>query len=290
MQQQCTWGSEKTKETEEYRLLHSSGVSINSLPNIEFVTDSLRREIIAGKDVNLASLLIPQFKESMVREVCVGEESLSIKPMNDKRLSRPLTISEFSMAFNKYRNVMCQAYPSRRQELDDYYSQILKMSQHYGGFGFYEYHKQFSFKAAQYLRQLGKRVNWAIRDDELYMSIFTGQKTNSCAVCFSIAHLTNFCPEKANSPYTPQRPWSSGNNNYGGSRSIDKRGRQVTTHNQKQICNNFNGASGCKFEDRCYNSHICFGCKKPHPQIKCPNIKPNSMGNRPLGKPIPTTN
>jgi hypothetical protein len=105
------------KEGEISCLLGKSGVSVNSLPQQEFVSVSLKRDILSGKDINLASLLIPNFRDSTPREVQIGDESLTIKSTADKRLSRSLTIDEFSIAFNKYQDIMCAAYPNRRKEL-----------------------------------------------------------------------------------------------------------------------------------------------------------------------------
>jgi hypothetical protein len=295
--------SGKNDLSEQNSNLEQTGVSINSLPHVDFVSDSVRKEIISGKYVNLASLLIPQYKESAPREVCIGDESFTIKPLNDKRLTRHLTIHEFSISFHQYKNIMCDTYPARRKELDDYHSLILKMSQQYGGFGFYDYHKQFAFKAAQYLIQKGINIDWSIRDSELFMSIFTGQRVNSCAVCFSVSHMTNFCPERANSSTTQPTPFRNPNTSKIGGRSSatpDFRGRLISTlPDGRQICNNFN-MSVCKFQQDCVRAHVCLTCQGNHTQSRCPvkvsgpnkpNVQSNtSRGSGPnMGKPIPTT-
>jgi hypothetical protein len=84
------------------------GVSSDSLPHIDIV---IRRDIIMGKDINLASRLIPGFKSesSSTRHLVQGDEVIQLKPLSDSRLSRSLTLSEFIMAFSIYTNVMCEA-------------------------------------------------------------------------------------------------------------------------------------------------------------------------------------
>ena len=66
-------------------------------------------------------------------------------------------------AFVIYKNVMCEAYPSRLKELDLYERDIVDMGTSYGGKGFYEYHKQFSSKAAAYLKYYNTKVDWSLR-------------------------------------------------------------------------------------------------------------------------------
>jgi hypothetical protein len=257
----------------------NTGVSINSLPQQDFVSMPLKKDILAGKDINLASLLIPNFKEATPREVTIGEESLTIKPSSDKRLTRSLTIEEFSVAFNKYQDILCEVYPSRRRELAQYHTSILKMARQYGGVGFYEYHKQFSFTASQYLLQQGVKINWGIRDNDLFMSIFTGQKVISCEVCGNFSHGTNFCPERSNSAFTPKE---AGSKNFTGYSSLkktgynsggakkDKKGRHIITlKSGQQVCNNYNVSEGCLFKDKCNFIHVCSKCLKAHPLFKC---------------------
>ena len=49
---------------------------------------------------------------------------------------------------------MCEAFPNRRHELNLYEREIVNMALRYPGAGFYDYHKQFSAKAASYLNRL----------------------------------------------------------------------------------------------------------------------------------------
>jgi hypothetical protein len=259
----------------------------------------LKRDILAGKDINLASLLIPNFKEAAPRELHIGEESLTIKPSADKRLTRALNLDEFSLAFNRYSEVLCEVYPDRRLELGRYHTQIIRMARQYGGTGFYEYHRQFSFKAAQYLLQQGIKIDWGIRDNELFMSIFTGQKVNSCDTCGNFSHTANFCPDTSTSPFVsaPRTEWQKGGTypkrfdrfsapSADGIKK-DRKGRVIVEFsNGRQICNNYNSEDGCDFKDKCNFVHACSICKKAHPRHKCDNRKKSRFSDNPAAKPV----
>ena len=56
---------------------------------------------------------------------------------------------------------MCQVYPDRRAELDACLAIIADLNQHYGGTLFYEYHKAFSAKSAQWIAMLNVRIDWS---------------------------------------------------------------------------------------------------------------------------------
>ena len=129
------------------------GYAIESLPFIETVSPKLRKAIIEGKDVNLAQLLIPTSNAVNMSE---KEHSCDKEDKYDKdpRLHKTLSIAEFIYAFGIYKNIMCQTYPNRREELNLYERDIVDMATHYGGKGFYEYHKTFSARAAAHLRYI----------------------------------------------------------------------------------------------------------------------------------------
>ena len=50
--------------------------------------------------------------------------------------------------FSKYKNIVCEALPNRRVELDQYERVIVEMGTQFGGTRFYDYHKAFLAKAA----------------------------------------------------------------------------------------------------------------------------------------------
>ncbi|MGH0149033.1 UNVERIFIED_CONTAM: hypothetical protein FKN15_046185 [Acipenser sinensis] len=83
-------------------------------PSISFY---LLRLIIQGKDVNLVSISIAASKYLNYRVVDCGDLSVTLKSC-DPQLLKSLTLGEFVITFSAYRDVLCTAYPHRRQELD----------------------------------------------------------------------------------------------------------------------------------------------------------------------------
>jgi hypothetical protein len=179
----------------ELPLFSKTGISSSSLPNLHIVAPELKKDVLSGKHVNLAKLLIPNYTEYAPREMVLGASSISLKPLSDSRLDKPLTVNEFIIAFEIYMDIVTTAYPNRRAELDAYLSDIIKLANRYPGFRFYEYHTAFSQKAAQYLSEKGIKINWGERDHVLFTEFFSGQTPNSCSLCHSIIHSTRFCPQ-----------------------------------------------------------------------------------------------
>ena len=263
--------------------LTTFGAAPDDLPQVEIVSPNVRREIIAGKDINLASLLIPGANfathDLQGRHAMLGEVIIPLKP--DKRLSKNLNIQEFITAFTILKNVLCQTFPHRRVELDAYLREIIDMSTRFGGTLFYEYHKSYSARAAALLQTYNVKVDWSLRDTRLYTSIFAGCRANACAVCHGMTHTTDFCPLTAysnNSNQNNQKGFNSfkngGNNQtktqptYSNS-TVDKQGRPRVRFQGKEICNNFNGEAGCARVE-CGFRHACLICKSPaHQAYKC---------------------
>ena len=255
------------------------GVAADALSDIDIVSQATRQRITEGKDVNLALLLLSNNlgmdvtnNETRVVDSITGE--VRLKP--DARLCRPLTIGEFVAAFGRYKNIMCEAWPLRRPELDMYERDVIDMSQRYGGFTFYEYHKAFSAKAAAYLEQRGIKLDWSIRDNKLYNTLFSGMKAQSCHLCSSQIHVTTQCPLAAN--MTPANLRNSSRPQYGASNSgFDIHGRKRVVHQGKEVCNNYN-KNQC-FRPQCNRSHVCSLCFRGHPRVqhtdgeKAPNSK-----------------
>ena len=249
----------------------SYGFAADSLPFVETVSPAIRRQVIEGKDVNLAVLLIPYYTGPMTNDEKIDTYYCSNRKP-DPRLNKCLNISEFIQAFGSYKNIMCEAFPNRRHELDLYEREIVNMASRYPGAGFYDYHKQFSAKAASYLKNHNWKLDWSKRDSQLYSNIFTNYKSNCCQHCYSVSHLSDFCPrilqESKSTFYGPV------SNNYSNKRSgsSDSYGRQKYYMKGEEICNNFNGNKGC-FRNRCNNLHVCIGCHGPHPRSQCTKDK-----------------
>ncbi|XP_062580111.1 uncharacterized protein LOC134242104 [Saccostrea cucullata] len=238
------------------------GQASDSLPFVETIPTSLRNNIIQGKNINLAQLLLPHEIEESKFQDSEGKIVI-LKNSSDNRLLRNLTISEFILAFTKFKNVMCEAYPWRRAELDAYERDIVEMSSMTkGSYAFYEYHKAFSARASALLQQRNIKIDWSIRDMKLYTTIFSGQAVTRCENCNSISHPSHFCPKvkHTSAPNT---------NRYRSETVMDKKGRPRTYHKGKEICNNFNGNNGC-YMNSCNLAHVCTECKQDnHLATKC---------------------
>lgn len=226
------------------------GVPSEALPLIDVVSESLKKKIWDGKDVNLASLLIPKFEAS--------KESLSILDAfqpEDPRLHKSLNIAEFITAFGKYKRVMCMKYPERQVELDRYEANIIQISNVYGH-KFYEYHTQFSARAAAALADCNIKIDWSIKDNSLLTMVAGNANVVSCQLCSATSHSTSFCPLVASKAHPHLKgPISSSTL----PKDTDKYGRPRKSHNGNEICNNFN--SGKCTRKNCSFSHLCHKCK-----------------------------
>ena len=263
------------------------GPSSDSLPQVEILSNNVRKEIISGKNVNLASLLIPGVTTALHdlqgRNMMFGEVLIPLKP--DKRLTKSLTIQEFISAFTTYKNVMCEAYPHRRPELDAYMKDIIDMSTRFGGTAFYEYHKLFSSRASALLQTYNVKVDWSQRDTRLYTTVFASCRANNCSVCSSIEHTTDFCSLTAYGDNQGSSKKGGQNGNLGGNNinqpkkyfpnnnylgpSFDTQGRTRVRMQGKEICNNFNSEIGCN-RTLCSFLHVCLVCRATtHPASKC---------------------
>ena len=249
----------------------NQGYSSESLPHVELVSPMIGKKILEGKNVNLAVLLIPHYEGVMTNEERSDLYSCSTKNP-DHRLNKILDLSSFMKAFGIYKSVMTEVYPQRQKELDLYERNIIDMGTRYPGSGFYEYHRQFSAKAAAYLEQHNIKIDWSIRDNILYTNIFTGQQASSCRLCHSLSHDTSFCPQTLHERY------SRFDSNQVYKRS-DMRGRVKKFFNGQEICNNYNGPKGC-IRERCNYSHVCLSCHNSHPQKKCPELMSSKKNDR----------
>ena len=238
-------------DTTRWQQRSTAGYASESLPEVETVSPALRSAILDGKDVNLACLLIPHFDlGDYSRYAGVDGCQQLLRPLSsDPRLNQNLTLSEFVTAFNKYRNIMCEVW-QRRKELDAYEAIVVGIASRIDGTAYYEYHKSFSARASALIQQHNVKVDWGVRDNGLFCSLFVGQRANVCSMCGSVAHLSGFCPTLV----TPK------------------------THNasfgQTEVCNNFNSDCGCP-RPNCKFLHSCLACRGPHSNVTCPTMTGN---------------
>ena len=132
---------------------------------------------------------------------------------------------------------------------------------------FYEYHRQFSDKAAAHLKFQGIPVDWSIRNNTLFCNIFANHKPVTCFTCNSTFHTSAFCPLARQGI---GHRFVRSNEIF---KKTDLYGRQRHMFGGLEICNNFNSDRDCS-RPRCNNVHVCFYCKKSdHAKSKCPNQK-----------------
>ena len=220
-------------------VMRSPAKRMSSLPEIDIVPENIRKDIVRGKYINLASLLMPvkerRFTMSGAREINIEGVCTPLKTPTDNRLLKNLTSGEFIRAFTIYKTVVCEVYPFRRDELDKYMSNLVKMASDWPGFTFYQYHVEFSTRAAEYLEKHIK-VDWGEMDYNIYARVTAGKKANSCGLCSAFDHSTPFCPM-----------------------SSEKQGSSKVQSISTSACRFFNTARGC-YRASCDYKHVCSAC------------------------------
>lgn len=260
----CTAGGYTLPRTE-------FGVPSESLLHLDIVSEKLRKKIWEGKDVNMAELLIPKFESDKPNNI-----TINLIKQEDQRLHRRLSIAEFITAFGKYKRVMCQRYPERRVELDRYEAIIVDIHNVYGG-KFYDYHCQFSSRAATALRD-NVKIDWSMKDLGLLMMVVGNATANKCSTCTSSMHLSAFCPQGQQNNYIPVIGQNV-QNNPTNRKTTDKYGRKRTIINSKEVCNNFN-ENKC-FKSNCQFEHICTAChENDHGSSQCKTSQRNPSQSR----------
>lgn len=218
-------------------------ISSGMFPHIQVVTPAIRKQIIEGKYINLATLLSTQENSHDFRNVDESDGSVILLKYKNPQLQRNLNIQEFLEAFNIYKNVICETQ-DRRVEFDMYIQDIIDIASKYKGPVFYEYHKEFAKKVAAIKLTHGVNVDWSIRDEKLYASVTGNQQIKVCDTCGSSVHTTAACTSfnYVNRKYvapnqTPQpRPVQYGTRD---ASNIDLRGRPILFYRGKEVCNNY---------------------------------------------------
>jgi len=234
--------SEMRKLTDLVRTSQTTGDPIqsakppDSLPMIpDMVTPALRRQIVEGKLVNLAELLIPNSSDCRLSE-CDGQ-SFAIK--DDNRPNKTLTQGEFHSAFLAYKKVLCEAFPGRSSMMDAYQHHI---------------------------------TDWGLVDTRIYTTVTSGYRSSSCGLCHSLCHLTDFCPQmkfqtSISIRPSPSHPYVRPDQLSGGQYQGSGRGICNNFNNSDVQC--FRGKS-CRFRHACLlcksPGHGQFHCKQSVPK------------------------
>ncbi len=116
------------------------------------VSMHLRSQILAGADIDLASLLPSISISEPLRSFDCGPITINLKNSNSKS-NCILSLAEFCIAFGRYTEIICSAFPSRRKELNYFLSIIAELAHTYGGSHFYTYYKLFSAKCTARVTQ-----------------------------------------------------------------------------------------------------------------------------------------
>ncbi|VDI44945.1 Hypothetical predicted protein [Mytilus galloprovincialis] len=217
---------------------------------MDFVAPSIKKQIIEGRDINLATLLAPKYDKPQNKTMQSRDLQLSFPNKKDVRLSHNLSIEEFNRAFRKYRNIMGKAFPQKKVELEQYEVDINEISQNYGPC-FYTYHKMFSAKAAAAIVEHNIVINWSKVDDKLLNLVTHNVQSRACTHCGEFDHTSKFCEKAKHGNPT----LSQGATNI---RNTDKRGRPVSNIAGAELCNNYN--YGTCYRRECKFMHACSQC------------------------------
>ncbi|CAC5418082.1 unnamed protein product [Mytilus coruscus] len=239
-------------------------VSSGMFPHVQAVEPNVRKQILEGKYINLATLLNNQENVQDYKTVDESDGSVLLIKHRDPRLQRNLSIQEFLEAFNIYKNIICEKQ-DRRIEFDMYIQDVIDISARYKGTVFYEYHKAFANKVAAIKLTHGKVVDWSIRDEKLYSSITSGQIIKECETCGSLGHLTAVCQTLPSFGQSNNRSKPTYNQTHFQKSQIgsngrddsntDIRGRPVLFFRGREVCNNF--LSGKCFKGtNCLFAHV----------------------------------
>ncbi|CAC5394848.1 unnamed protein product [Mytilus coruscus] len=112
------------------------------------------------------------------------------------------------------------------------------------------------------MRHNNIHVDWSIRNNTLFCNIFANIKPNTCSICSSSFHSSSYCNQSNNSNRNTTGLYRS---------DQDIHGKERSYHSGKEICNNFNGKTGC-FRPHCRNLHICLSYGE-HPKTVCMSSK-----------------
>jgi hypothetical protein len=140
---------------------------------------------IEGKNINLASLVLPPSNNHDIRQIEADGHYCRCKNCSSAMGS---FLAKFIEAFNMFKNIIC-GIEDRRVELDNYLQDIIDMAVKFKGKAFYEYHKAFAKKAAAIKQIKGLTIDWAVRDDKLYNTICLDKPMHTCSHCGSSLHI-----------------------------------------------------------------------------------------------------
>ena len=99
---------------------------------MNYVSPTIRKQILEGNVVNLACLLTPKYEVPNVRSLQSEGLVVELSSTRDVRLDHHLTLDEFNKAFRKHRNVLCKPYHQRKDEMQQYEADKNEIAHNYG--------------------------------------------------------------------------------------------------------------------------------------------------------------
>ncbi|CAG2250899.1 unnamed protein product [Mytilus edulis] len=128
---------------------HTAKVSSDMFLYVQAVAPNVRKQILEGKYINLATLLNNQENVQDYKSVDESDGSVLLIKHCDPRLQRNLSILEFLEHFNIFKNIICEKQ-DRCIEFDMYIQDVIDISRsaRYKFSVFYEYHKALANKVA----------------------------------------------------------------------------------------------------------------------------------------------
>ena len=161
---------------------------------MDIISPTLKKQIIEGRDVNLAALLMTDYESVQAASSLHTSSGLEINfpGKKDALLHKSLSLKEFVCAFGKYKGVLYRVFPQRSEELDCYLANM-QIETSYGE-KIDDYHKLFSVKATTALREIKVKSDWGVTDNDLLTLLAPHARPDVCKICHTIDHETNFCP------------------------------------------------------------------------------------------------
>ena len=245
-------------------LRHHKAVYPEDLPEMDCVPPYVKKQILEGKDVNLAILLSSKCDLPQQHTMQYGGFILELNTTKDVILEHNFSLEEFNRTFRKYRSIMCKAYPHTKSELERYEADINEIAHIYGPC-FYTYYTLLYAKAAAAITEHNILINLSKVDDKLLNLVTHNVQSRVCNLCGNVDHSSKFC-DRAKHGMPDAAPSSRTSNFLLGARSTDKRGRPVTTVNGQEVCNNLN-YNVC-FRKDCKLLHVCIQCSSKTHGIK----------------------
>ncbi|CAF2409898.1 unnamed protein product [Rotaria sp. Silwood2] len=237
------------------RTLHfgSSGLSIRGDSDLETVLKGLRKAIIEGYHVNLVHLLLPRDNKKYSR--------------NDKNL----TILEYILAFTRYLNIICEAFPQRRRELTAYLCDVIRLSSRFCHPFFYHHHRLFAQKAETLLQTRNILIDWFKRDHDIYLNVFSGYD-QLFVIYVEVQNTISFCKKILNRNDLIEKMLSENHDRFTSTTSSKVSFLQGLDNDDiKQglgpICKFYHAAGFEKcIQPNCRFLHLCSHCRGTNPK------------------------